>query len=336
MALKEDNELQILRQLFNNLNPEKKKAFLNSIKTKDKNVEVPLSLQPIKTKCPFCGSEHIVKNGTAKGTQRLLCRDCHKTFSHVKNTVFARSKYSLSTWKLYVECMLNKFSIRKCAKECNISVPTAFYWRHKILDALREDMGATSLNGVVEADETFTLLSFKGSRHLPRKAHHRGTPATKRGLSKEQVCIPCGVNLEGQSVGKISNLGKPSLKDLQKVLTNRVTKGSVFVTDSLRPYQKISLDMDLTHIRIPRKHHSVGNFNINTVNNYHKQFKELIIGRFHGVSTKYLNNYLAYNQYVNFAKGSEEEKQNRIEALLIATSFSKNIKQLTNRPAVPV
>ena len=336
MALKEDNELQILKQLFNSLTSEKKEAFLKSIKVHNKTVNLPTSLQPIKTKCPFCDSNHIVKNGTVKGIQRLLCRSCNKSFSHVKNTVFAYSKYSLSTWKLYIECMINKFPLRKAARVCNINTTTAFYWRHKVLDALRQEMDKSSLEGIVEADETFTVLSFKGSHHLPRKPHKRGTPAMKRGLSKEQVCIPCGVNLEGKSVAKIANLGKPGLKDLQQVLTDRVAKGSVFVTDSLRPYQKISFDMELTHIRIPRKRHSVGNFNINSVNNYHKQLKELIISRFHGVSTKYLNNYLVYNQFVNFAKGSEEVKQSRIEDLLITTSFNLSIKQLVRRPAVPV
>lgn len=137
MALNKDNEIEILRQLFDKLAPEKKSAFLKSIKTKTKAANLPPTLQPVKTKCPFCGSEHIVKNGTVKGIQRLLCRDCHKTFSHIKNTVFAHSKYPLSTWKLYIECMLNKFSLRKAAKVCGINTTTAFYWRHKILDALR-------------------------------------------------------------------------------------------------------------------------------------------------------------------------------------------------------
>lgn len=313
-----------------------KRAFLKSIKPKSKK-ESPLpQFNPIKSECPHCHSTHIVKNGTKKGLQNYICRDCQKSFSSVSRTVFAGSKYSIDIWKLYIECMLNKFSLRKTAKVCGINTTTAFYWRHKILDALRQDMDKSSLEGVVEADETFTGISFKGSRQMPRQAHKRGTPATKRGLSKEQVCVPCGVNLEGKSVAKIANLGKPSLKDLQKVLTNKVTKGSVFVTDSLRPYQKISLDMELSHIRIPRKHHAVGAFNINTVNNYHKQLKNLINHRFQGVSTKYLNNYLVYNQYVNFAKGSEEVKQARIEGLLTTISFSKSIKQLTNRPAVPV
>ena len=336
MTKQSENELEILQQLFNKLDDKAKAKFLKSVKAKIEITEIPTTLQTVKVKCPFCNSEHIVKNGKVDGIQRLLCKNCKKTFSNAKDTVFANSKKSLDIWKLYIQCMLNKFSLRKTAKVCNISLPTAFYWRHKILDTLRKDMDKTTLNGIVEADETFTMLSYKGSRKMPREVHYRGTPAKKRGLSKEQVCVPCGVNLNGNSIAKISNLGKPSLRDLQKILTDRVIKGSVFVTDSLRPYQKLSFDMELSHIRIPRKHHSVGNFNINTVNNYHKQLKDMINERFHGVSTKYLNNYLVYNHFVNFAKGTEQEKITRIEKLLVSTNINTNIKALTNRLAVPV
>lgn len=136
--------------------------------------------------------------------------------------------------------MIEKYPLRKCAEICNINLATAFAWRHKILDALQNMMAEVELDGIVETDETYSTVSYKGNHKvfkLPRPAHHkRGIPAGKRGLSKEQVCVPCGVNLDGKSVARISNLGKPSLKDLQKVLFDKVAVGSVFVTDSLRPY----------------------------------------------------------------------------------------------------
>jgi hypothetical protein len=40
---------------------------------------------------------------------------------------------------------------------------TAFAWRHKILDTLSELTEKTYLTGVVEADETFFNVSFKGN-----------------------------------------------------------------------------------------------------------------------------------------------------------------------------
>lgn len=54
--------------------------------------------------------------------------------------------------------MSNKYPLRKTAKICDISLPTAFVWRHKILDTPQAIMNETTLNGVVEADETFLVL----------------------------------------------------------------------------------------------------------------------------------------------------------------------------------
>ena len=65
-------------------------------------------------------------------------------------------------------------SIRQCAEHCGISIPTAFEWRHKILDALQNMQNEVILNGTVESDETYFPLSFKGSRGLLRPAHQRG------------------------------------------------------------------------------------------------------------------------------------------------------------------
>lgn len=129
--------------------------------------------------------------------------------------------------------MIEKYSLRKTAEICGISLFTAFIWRHKILDALQNMQDSVRLDGVVEADETFIPLSFKGHHknfNLPHSAKHRGTANTKRGLSKELVCLPCLVNLNGKSIAKISNPGKPNLTALQK--------DSLFVTDSLRSYIK--------------------------------------------------------------------------------------------------
>ena len=161
------------------------------------------------------------------------------------------------------------------------------------------------LDGIVEADEAFMPISYKGKHKnfkLPRLAKHRGTANTKRDLSKDLVCIPCGVNLNGKSISKISNLGKPKLTDLQNILSSQIGKGSVFVTDSFGAYSKLSNDLELDHIRIPRNKYTNGAFNIQIINNYHSILKSILVYNFKGISTKYLNNYLVYHNFVNFAK----------------------------------
>ena len=334
---KNTNNLNILTQLFSTLSEHEKRDFLSSVSSSTELTKVIQSKEA--THCPYCQSKYFVKNGIQNNAQRFLCRNCKKSFVEQTGTILSYTKKNLAVWEKYINCMIEKYPLRKCAKVCNISLQTAFYWRHKILDALQEMMNEVELNGVVQADETFTQISYKGhhkSFKLPRPSHKRGTKASKRGLSKEQVCVPCGVNLNGLSIAKVSNLGRPSLKDLQKILDGRIAKDSVFVTDSLRSYQKLSLDMDLSHIRIPRNKHSVGAFNIQTINSYHSCFKDMVVHRFKGVSTKYLNNYLVYHNFVNFAKKNLDKKAIILFEFIRNTLHTSKIKNIANRPAIPV
>ena len=94
--------------------------------------------------------------------------------------------------------------------------------------------------------------------------------------------------------------------------------------------------MELNHIRIPRNKHSNGSFNIQKVNSYHSILKAMLIYNFKGVSTKYLNNYLVYHNFVNFAKESrKDKKQILLNHILNTDCISKSIS-VANRPAVPL
>ena len=330
-------ELDVLKQLFSNLSDEDKHTFLTSIAQMGqvKKIVAPKEI----TCCPHCQSAHFVKNGKECGNQRYLCRGCKKSFVEQTGTILYGSQKDIEVWEKYIHCMMEKYPLRKCAAVCGINLTTAFEWRHKILGALQNMMNEVELDDIVQADETYSTISYKGNHknfNLPRPAHKRGTRATKRGISKDQVCVPCGVNLDGLSIAKISNLGKPSLKDLQKVLNGKIAKNSVFITDSLRPYQKLSLDMSLSHIRILRGKRVVGTFNIQTINSYHSHLKNMLVHRFKGVATKYLNNYLVYHNFVNFAKDSLENKEAVLLDFIRNTLFSIKSAGLPRRPAIPL
>jgi transposase-like protein len=304
-------DLEIIKQLFSTLSDDDKKSFLKSIKSKEKQEQNFTFTKEIK-ECPHCKSTHFVKNGKVQGRQRFIYMDCRKTFAQTNNTILYGVKKDLSVWKKYIHCMIEKYSLRKTAQICGISLPTAFVWQHKILDALQQMQDNIKLDGIVEADETFMPISYKGLHKdfdFPRLAKKRRTASTKRGLSKELVCIPCAVNLNGKLVAKIANLGKLNVKALNSVIFVKVEKESIFVTDSLRSYLKLSNEINLNHIRVPRNKHSNGSFNIQVVNNYHSRLKSMLVYNFKGVSTKYLNNYLVYHNFVNFAKESRKDKE---------------------------
>jgi len=77
--------------------------------------------------------------------------------------------------------MINGYSIRQTADEIGINPTTAFFWRHKILHALRTYIGVGSVGGVVEVDELFFMESFKGN-HKKSKVFTMPRTSRKRGL----------------------------------------------------------------------------------------------------------------------------------------------------------
>lgn len=275
-------KFKIQHQLFASLSETDKRLFLSSLGSAEV-VNIPtdntIAISRDVKACPHCGSTHFVKNGRGDGKQRYLCHDCKRSFLEFTGTILIHTKKELGTWARYVHCMIEKYPLRRCAKECGITLQTAFLWRHKILDAWQNMMNNVTLDEVVEAEETFTNVSYKGNHNnfkLPRKSFKRGGKATKRGLSKEKVCIPCGINLNGSSIAKISNLGKPKWTDIEKVLGGRIERASVFVTDSFCGYERLGHEMSLNHIRIPRNRHKSGVFNIQLLNNRHSRLKGMI------------------------------------------------------------
>ena len=92
-------------------------------------------------------------------------------------------------WLDYAQAMIEGRSLVKTAELCGVHPSTAFRWRHRFLGSPAADKPRT-LSGIVEADETFLLESFKGRRSdLPRKARRRGGLARHPGLYQENIPI---------------------------------------------------------------------------------------------------------------------------------------------------
>lgn len=265
--------------------------------------------------CPICGCLHVVRNGHRKdGAQRYACRDCGKSFVATSNSIVSATKKDLSVWEQYIDCMMNGMSLRKTADACDIHRNTAFLWRHKILGALQNMADAVKLNGIVETDETFFSLSYKGNHKtskafsMPRKARRRGASVHKRGLSKEKVCVPCAVNRTGLSIAKASNLGRVGTKDLHSVYDGRIEGGSIIVTDLLNSYRRFANKNGFELVQLKGGKSKKGIYNIQHINNYHSRLKRFI-APFNGVSTKHLNNYLIWHNFVNYAPESDVDKR---------------------------
>src|SRR5699024_7773960 len=76
-----------------------------------------------------------------------------------------------------------------------------------------------------------------------------------------------------------------------------------------------------------------GIYNIQHINSYHSQLKRFMRG-VNRVSTKYLNNYLVWNNHVNYAKESDMEKRNIFLTFVLATLKNAKCQDLLTSPAV--
>lgn len=249
-------------------------------------------------KCPCCGSLEIIKWGKQSGLQRYRCKSCKSTHNVLTNTPLAkiRDKSKLSD---YCQSMSDKGeSLRSLANRLNISLDTSFNWRHKLLDFASKSQ-PDHISGIVEADETFFPLSFKGQRGgLPRASHKRGSATKKRGTSKEKVPVLIVRNRSGLTAD--FKLAHNDTDNIKTSLEQCLASDAVLCSDGAAAYRIASQKMEISHecVNLSKKERIRGAWHIQNVNAYDSRLKQWM-QRFHGVATKYLEHYLAWQRILD-------------------------------------
>ena len=114
-------------------------------------------------KCPKCGHLELNKNGITNNRQRYICKNCRTTFDERSFSPLSNTKLSLDTWLKYCRFMIKGGTIKYCAQQVSISIPTSFFMRHRILDVLNLSLRNQSFEGLVYVDEYHLNESFKAS-----------------------------------------------------------------------------------------------------------------------------------------------------------------------------
>lgn len=169
-------DIQALVESFKNLEPQEQEELLAHLhgilfpEELDINVLTPDLREirfPHKVHCPYCKAGKVKRNGTYRGRQRYLCQSkrCGKSFNDLTGSPIAGTHHP-DKWMKYLKYMAESRKLPEISKELDIHISTAFKWRHKVLDALRQ-LEKDQLSGIVEADETYFLESKKG-KHKAR------------------------------------------------------------------------------------------------------------------------------------------------------------------------
>jgi len=264
--------------------------------------------------CPRCASRQFGRHGFANGLQRYRCRACGKTFNGLTGTPLARLRLK-DKWLAYVDCLRDPAcTVKRAADKVQVHANTSFRWRHRFLHWVKDDRPA-KLQGIVEADEMFLLESHKGAKHLTRKPRQRGGVAGKRGISAELVNMVVARDRSAQTIDFIAGRGALSAAALHAHLLPKLQTDVILVTDANAAYRQFARAAGIAHewvnlnkgVRSRRRDNTGEAIHVQNVNSYHSRFKNWL-RHFHGVATRYLDNYLGWQWAIDMGRIASGEQ----------------------------
>jgi len=245
--------------------------------------------------CPHCAGREVVGWGRSHGLLRFRCKSCGRTFNALTKTPMAHLRKK-DRWLDHARAMIEGKSLAKTAKLCGVHPTTAFRWRHRFLRAPASDK-PRSLRGIVEADETFVLESFKGRwSDLPRKARKRGGTARHAGLYQDNIPILVARDRKGTTFDAV--LPQVDGASVGAALAGVVTPGNHLIGDGGKAIAAFARRAGIPFHAVPapgKPTPEAPHLHINNVNAYHGRLKQWL-NRFNGVATKNLPNYLGWRR----------------------------------------
>lgn len=130
-------------------------------------------------------------------------------------------------------------------------------------------------SGIIESDETYFLESEKGKKKIAhRKPRKRGGSASKRGISKEQICVLVAHDRNGQILSEVAGKGRITALEIDAVLGDYLDKSSLLCTDTATNYKKFAAMKGLKHEAINARNKEYVRkkiYHVQHVNSYHRR-----------------------------------------------------------------
>ncbi len=224
--------------------------------------------------------------------------------------------------------IIDNKTIRNIASEVGLSERQVYNIKSKIMNTLNSFEKDVVLKEVIQADEKYIRLSFKGTRkeNMPRKSRRNGFEDRKPGISKEQVCVIVAIDSYDNIIIKVVGLGPASTKMIEKALGNKVEKGSIIVTDSKVSYKKFAKDNGLNLKQIPHKKHKIEEYHLGELNSLMGEI-ELYIKNARGLSTRHLQdnlNLIKYKKVLKYTIDYLEQSETFLNYSLIQSTALKS------------
>lgn len=269
--------------------------------------------------CPHCGYKKIWKYGKYNENQRYKCKseDCGKTFSDRTLSPMYCSKKGIDKWIEYMKCMVRGLSLSECSHIVGINIATAFYWRHKIMDGLRGNMGMGCVGGIVEMGHMVVVESIKGNRNKKGECgiFNRGR---RCGIKHKYALIfnedklktnyvVCAVDRNGNIIVEASNNRRVDKRVLEMIFCGNIECGTTLCTEGNRHYHQFAQAMELS---LGRSCTGDDNeeYHISNLMGLKREINSWLYS-FNGVSSKYLTNYLYWYRWMKEKKVYDGESE---------------------------
>jgi transposase-like protein len=226
--------------------------------------------------------------------------------------VFENSNIKLQKWFLAIWLLTSHkkgISSLQLAKDINVTQKTAWF----MLQRIRKCLGFENNNALdndVEVDETYDGRKNK-NRHRNKKVRQSQGRSTK---DKTPVVgmVERGGKLNAHKVDNVQT------KTLTKEITDHVKETASIFTDELAGYNKISKLYDHYVVNHGQGEYVKGNAHTNTIEGFWSLLKRGIIGIYHYVSKKHLQNYV--DEFVFRYNTRHSTECNRFNLLLANTA----------------
>lgn len=282
-----------IKSLFNQLPSKEQLGLLGELESISKAHSI-MRVEDKASSCPHCGSDKIIKHSKYKNVQRYKCKTCSRTFSPTTGTLIHHLKKP-DKFEQYASIIEKEglLTIAEMTKRLDISIPTSFDWRHKILLSL--PAGQFKFSGETQMDDLWFLYSQKGRNGLKYSRKRGGS--SRKGDNDFQVKIIAASDKHHVAM-KLAKIGRISKNDIICAVGDKFKKDTKLVTDGHRSFSSFANAAGLKHVSfISKKHKAVTGENVQYINNMAERLKTLINRGMRGVSTKYLQAYVSYFAY---------------------------------------